>query len=729
MDATGYGNGSREFDCGKLMAVKDWLDTGKCLLGFHQGDWRHDAPAHCVLIQVCERCGTVNQRVEHSWSDWTHAGAQSCNQLRRCSRCAESETRIEHDEEAWTYRQDGSCEQEKRCQRCAEWLAESRVEHQWGPWKYSERYRAPLHSCGRCGLSASYFADQEIDLNEDSSTNRETVTTQIEGLLSDDRAIEEMLARAEQSGGSSKSNATAAAHSDEETSEWRQQMDVLRQMYQGLVANGQIAAERQTFLTSVLAELEEILGSHAPTLADKQIRASRIQQLISHMSDALLHPSRGQPLEEPSAGSRRAALAELHENLHRYVVTETSRGLLTGEEGKALMALMGRLRESREALASFSDSANPIKLESEVLRPLALDIRSFSLRHHLTLAQPVWASRAIGQHGNSLFYSGGEQVGALIARVCANRELHCLVPQPDQEPASLRWNQLRQCAVAVFDFTRYNRGASLEEASATAAVAYELGIALALGRAAVIVASAGQDLPFDLDIEPVLLDGGESDVANLSAAFDRALYGLQRGAAGSSVNPSVKYLRDRFASHASAHVRISVETLDTEATMDPIKARHLITSTFGFLGAEALQILLPVWPGQYPDPASKRCFHVTAFGPTWANSTRRIVEEACGRQIEYIRGDGVLAPDILRSIWDEICRATHIVVDLTGLNANVTLELGIAHTLGRNVLLTSQDPQVERYFRAIAKQRIHPYTLGARSDTPLLQATLQRFFA
>jgi hypothetical protein len=393
------------------------------------------------------------------------------------------------------------------------------------------------------------------------------------------------------------------------------------------------------------------------------------------------------------------------------------------------MALMGRLRESREALASFSDSANPIKLESEVLRPLALDIRSFSLRHHLTLAQPVWPSRAIGQHGDSLFYSGGEQVGALVAQVCANRELHCLVPQPDQEPASLRWNQLRQCAVAVFDFTLYKRGASLEEASATAAVAYELGIALALGRAAVIVASAEQDLPFDLDIEPVLLDGDESDAANLSAAFDRALYGLQRGAAGSSVNPSVKYLRDRFAGHASAHVRISVETLDTEATMDPIKARHLITSTFGFLGAEALQILLPVWPGQYPDPASKRCFHVTAFGPTWANSTRRLVEEACGPQIEYIRGDGVLAPDILRSIWDEICSATHIVVDLTGLNANVTLELGIAHTLGRNVLLISQDPQVERYFRAIAKQRIHPYTLGAPASSPLLQATLKRFFA
>jgi hypothetical protein len=80
------------------------------------------------------------------------------------------------------------------------------------------------------------------------------------------------------------------------------------------------------------------------------------------------------------------------------------------------------------------------------------------------------------------------------------------VPQPHQEPASLRWDQLRESAVAVFDFTGYKRAASLEEASALATVAYELGIALALARAAVIVAIAGQDLPFDLDIEPVRLN-------------------------------------------------------------------------------------------------------------------------------------------------------------------------------------------------------------------------------
>ena len=725
MGATGCGNGSREFDYDKFMAVKDWLDTGKCLLGFHQGDWRLVSPARCVLIQTCERCGTVNQRIEHSWSDWHQADAQSCERARTCSRCAESERRVEHNWNEWSYRQEGSCDQSRRCQGCSEWSDENRVEHQWGIWEYSERYRAPLRSCGRCGLRAAYFADQEIDQDGVSSTNGDASRKELSKLISDDRAIEQMLARAEQAG-SPEPDVTLLSVTDDDTSDWRQQMGALRQMYQGFIASGQIGSERQTFLTSILAELEDILGSPAPGLADKQIRATRVQQLLSQMSEALLSPSRAQPLEAPVAGSSRAALTELHANLHRYVMTETSAGLLTGEEGKALMVLMGRLRDSREALANLPSNANSVKLETEVLRPLALEIRNFSLRHHLTLAQPVWPSRAVGQHANSLFYSGGSHVGALVAQVCANRELRCLVPQADREPASLRWDQLRESIVAVFDFTGYRRDASLEEASPVAAVAYELGIALALGRAAVVIATDGQDLPFDLDIEPVCLKNDDSDGANLSAAFERALYGLQRGAAGSSVKSSISYLRERFAGHPSPHVRISLETLDDEAMSDAIKARHLIASTSGFLGADALQILLPAWPGQYPDTANKRCFHVTAFGPTWANNTRRLVREACGSQIEYIRGDGVLAPDILRSIWDEICRATHVVVDLTGLNANVVLELGIAHTLGRNVLLISQDQQVERYFRAIAKHRIHPYTLKG-SDAPALQATLQRF--
>ena len=41
----------------------------------------------------------------------------------------------------------------------------------WKPWEYNERYRAPVHSCGRCALRASYFTDQKLDEDEDSSAS------------------------------------------------------------------------------------------------------------------------------------------------------------------------------------------------------------------------------------------------------------------------------------------------------------------------------------------------------------------------------------------------------------------------------------------------------------------------------------------------------------------------------------------------------------------------------
>jgi hypothetical protein len=140
-------------------------------------------------------------------------------------------------------------------------------------------------------------------------------------------------------------------------------------------------------------------------------------------------------------------------------------------------------------------------------------------------------------------------------------------------------------------------------------------------------------------------------------------------------------------------------------------------------------MLYPTWPGDYPALHERRCFHVTAFGPDWANETMELVREACRRaeqDIAYIRGDQVLSPDIIRSIWDEICRASHIVVDLTGLNINAVLELGMVHVLGRNVLLITQDDRPDLYFRSIAKMRLHHYSL---EDPAGLNRVLDAFLA
>jgi nucleoside 2-deoxyribosyltransferase len=305
--------------------------------------------------------------------------------------------------------------------------------------------------------------------------------------------------------------------------------------------------------------------------------------------------------------------------------------------------------------------------------------------------------------------------------------MHRLLPKPQRETPSLRWDQLRECVVGVFDFTAYRTPASLEEAAPVAAVAYELGIAMALGRPVILIAKEEQNLPFDLDIEPLKLRSGSDQAADMADALDQAVYTLQRGTAGCSIEKSVRHFRSRFGGHSDFNVRLSMEPLSEEVVKDPVKTRLLMASPLTFLGTGGPFVLDSTWPGDYPDPDNPRCFHVSAFGPAWAATTMRILEESCPPGLEYIRGDISQGQDILRSIWDEICRATHVVTDLTGLNTNVALELGLVHTLGRKVLLISQDPQPERYFRAVAKHRIHRYALETEDDADAFKKTIGKF--
>lgn len=404
------------------------------------------------------------------------------------------------------------------------------------------------------------------------------------------------------------------------------------------------------------------------------------------------------------------------EQLYRYLTGEVSRLQLNSDEGKAVGSLLASLKDCRDGLHAVAAEADPVGLEAQSLRQAAMDVRNFSLRQHLTVIHPIWPSQRIPQNPNAVFYAGGAEIGSLLRQACEAKRLTPLVAMPHREPASLRWDQLRECAIAVFDFTGYRRTPTVDEAAPMAAVAYELGIALTLGRPVLLVAQEDQPLPFDLDIEPVRLAPGAVGTGALAAGLDLVLYGLQRGTAGESVSTAAKYLKSRYGTHSDFHVRIPLESLTDETVRDPIRTAFLMSSSLMFMGTDAPSLVYPPWPGAYPDPASPLCFHVTPFGPDWAAETRRIVSERCSALgVEYARGDLRPEQDIMKSIWTDLCRATHVLVDLTGLNPNVALELGMGHTLGRNVRLITQDAHPERAFAAIAKQRLHQYDLASGS--------------
>jgi hypothetical protein len=347
----------------------------------------------------------------------------------------------------------------------------------------------------------------------------------------------------------------------------------------------------------------------------------------------------------------------------------------------------------------------------------------------------MWGSAPQPQDPSAVFFSGGNVLRRMLAEVCEGLELKLLAHSVPKVFAAMRWGQLCTSHVAVFDYTAYVRPDShqtseLAVTGPVAAISYELGIALTLGRPIIVVANDGQDLPFDVDIEPVRLRRDGLDEQRLAEAIDDTMYGLQWGGGEGSIAATRTYLQQAFSSYENFIVIQSLKLIDDAVTRDPIRFRRFVEPVLGGGGPGAPLVLFPAWPGSYPKTISRRLFHVTSFGPDWASDTMSMVAQACSEAqpaMEYIRGDQVLDSDIIRSIWDNLCQATHVVTDLTGLNPNVALELGIAHTLGRNVLMVIQDYAVKEHLPAIAKMRMHRYSLTGEPGTTQLGELLRRF--
>ena len=71
------------------------------------------------------------------------------------------------------------------------------------------------------------------------------------------------------------------------------------------------------------------------------------------------------------------------------------------------------------------------------------------------------------------------------------------------------------------------------------------------------------------------------------------------------------------------------------------------------------------------------------------NEIIRPTVESAGMRCE--RADELALPTVItRDIWERVNRARFIIADLTGQNANVFYELGLAHAIGRDAILLTQ---------------------------------------
>lgn len=102
----------------------------------------------------------------------------------------------------------------------------------------------------------------------------------------------------------------------------------------------------------------------------------------------------------------------------------------------------------------------------------------------------------------------------------------------------------------------------------------------------------------------------------------------------------------------------------------------------------------PIWQGTRFSTLHDYCFVLMPFGDisqvqdVFRNHVKKVVER-CGLRCE--RADDIYdVSGVMQSVWEGINRARFIIADLTDRNPNVFYELGIGHTLGKQVIMLSQ---------------------------------------
>lgn len=68
-----------------------------------------------------------------------------------CALWRDAVPRVEHRFETWKYVKPDACLQAAFCSRCGEEGSQTRVEHDWGDWQYSDTHKATIRVCRRDG--------------------------------------------------------------------------------------------------------------------------------------------------------------------------------------------------------------------------------------------------------------------------------------------------------------------------------------------------------------------------------------------------------------------------------------------------------------------------------------------------------------------------------------------------------------------------------------------------
>lgn len=322
------------------------------------------------------------------------------------------------------------------------------------------------------------------------------------------------------------------------------------------------------------------------------------------------------------------------------------------------------------------DEDSLIRIERDHLRPLAQQVRLYARRFQIQVVKCPWPP--LTPNPNACAVVAGRSYGELVAAAerVGLKPNRPAIGQPIEEDL---WRQIATAELFVVDLLEAERETDWPR------ICYALGIAIALGRVAVVTTDCPVRVPFDL--HTITYDRnaahGQTD---LSETLATALCSVRAGArkpatavAAAAYALDVDPPTDAWSRHTAQRVAERAAARE----IDPIAVRRAIDSHIARPGG-AWRTEHPSFRPSYPED-ERRCFHVMPFSlDKWV---AKAVKEGCEPHLVYERGDTKRDLEIIDRMWTGIGCASLVVVDLTGLNPNVCVEYAVARFLGRPMIV------------------------------------------
>ncbi len=201
----------------------------------------------------------------------------------------------------------------------------------------------------------------------------------------------------------------------------------------------------------------------------------------------------------------------------------------------------------------------------------------------------------------------------------------------------------------------------------------------------------------------------DAEQSRMTALSENGLSGDK--AVKSAIVSFVAYLRRDAHGEIPVWAKLPIDQAYVEAE------RKYAMLTRRSLKEQGCMIIKPSFPPvdtAMPSSELKSCFVIMPFDADLSSIYKDIIKptvESCG--IEIHRADDFFTVGhIISDIWQRIVEADFLIADLTGRNPNVYYELGIAHTIGKPVILVVQ--RIEDVPFDIHHQRVILY--GPRYD-------------